>query len=210
MVRNVSIVRKDNHMEACKDLDNLKTEDRILEAALEIVQEKTISGTRMHLIAKRANIVQSNIHYYYKTKKDLMLALQNKVLSRCMELRKETKERSPDTLEAELDVFIRQKVDFIIKEKKYDYAELDFWVQSRISEEIKKGFQNSFHNWRREITAMLEKYVPELSKEKKTYLPYMMVSFLEGASIQYLIEESFDLEEYMNFCKQNILQLIKE
>ena len=61
--------------------EDKKTEDKVLDAALQIVKEKTISGTRMHLIAEEANMVQSNVHYYFKTKNDLMIALQKKVLN---------------------------------------------------------------------------------------------------------------------------------
>ena len=42
--------------------------NKILDAAFEIVAKNKISGTRMHLIAKEAGVVQSNVHYYYPTK----------------------------------------------------------------------------------------------------------------------------------------------
>ena len=45
-----------------------ETEERILNAALKVVNDVTISGTRMHLIAEKADMVQSNVHYYYKNK----------------------------------------------------------------------------------------------------------------------------------------------
>ena len=44
----------------------MEAEERILKAALKVVNEVTINGTRMHLIAEKAGMVQSNIHYYYK------------------------------------------------------------------------------------------------------------------------------------------------
>ncbi|MEG0689301.1 MAG: helix-turn-helix domain-containing protein, partial [Hungatella sp.] len=65
-----------------------RTEERILEAALDVIEEKTISGTRMRLIADRAELFQSNIHYYYKSKQDLLLAVQKRVLKKCIDLRK--------------------------------------------------------------------------------------------------------------------------
>ena len=61
------------------------TEERILDAAFDVVYEKTISGTRMALIAERAGMFQSNIHYYFKSKHELMLAVQKKVFDRCVE-----------------------------------------------------------------------------------------------------------------------------
>ena len=57
-----------------------ETEERILNAALKVVNDVTISGTRMHLIAEKADMVQSNVHYYYKTKQELLKGLQEWIL----------------------------------------------------------------------------------------------------------------------------------
>lgn len=189
----------------------MKNEEKILEAALEVVRDYTISGTRMHLIAERAGMVQSNLHYYFKTKSELMFALQKKVLDKCLQLRADYGEDKNETLEQQLDVFIAQKKAFIMKYREYDYAEVDFWVQGRINKEIKEGFAESFEGWRAEIHDMLETYVPQLSECTKEYLPYQVVSYLEGATIQYLIDEKrFDLDKYFEFGKKMILRSIEE
>jgi TetR/AcrR family transcriptional regulator len=193
-----------------KSMDE-KPEDKILDAALDVVIENTICGTRMHLIAERAGMVQSNLHYYYKTKNDLMLALQKKVLKRCLELRDRLKVDAKNTLEDQLDVFIRQKLEFILNEQEYDFAEIDFWVQGHINAEIQAAFASSFEGWRAEIGAMLDRYMPDLPKVKRNYLPYLIVSTLEGASVQYLIDkERFDVKEYFDFCKTVIMKSITE
>ena len=187
----------------------MKNEDRILEAALMVVRDHTISGTRMHLISDKAEMVQSNLHYYYKTKKDLLLALQEKVLDKCLELRENIRKHSQDTLESQIDVFIEQKRSFIMDYREYDYAEVDFWVQGRIQPEIKKGFAESFAGWRKEIGEIFDMYIPNLPKEVRKYLPYEIVSLLEGATVQYLIdEESFDIDEYFGFAKKMILDTV--
>ncbi len=129
----------------------MKNEDKILKAALEVVRDYTISGTRMHLIAEKAGMVQSNLHYYFKTKGELMFALQKMVLNKCLKLREHYGINKKKTLEEHLDVFIAQKKAFILRYKEYDYAEIDFWVQGRINKEIKKGFAESFEGWRSEI-----------------------------------------------------------
>lgn len=193
-----------------KSMDE-KPEDKILDAALDVVIENTICGTRMHLIADRAGMVQSNLHYYYKTKNDLMLALQKKVLKRCLELRDRLKVDAKNTLEGQLDVFIKQKLEFILNEQEYDFAEIDFWVQGHINPEIQTAFASSFEGWRQEIGAMLDKYAPDIPAVKRNYLPYLIVSTLEGASMQYLIDkDKFDVTEYFEFCKSVILKAITD
>ena len=96
----------------------MKTEEKILEAALDVVQEKTISGTRMHHIAEKADVVQSNVHYYYKTKRDLLKALQEKVLQHCLDIREKDREIAGDNFADQMNVFIHQKKNFITKEQK--------------------------------------------------------------------------------------------
>ncbi|SEV83482.1 TetR/AcrR family transcriptional regulator [[Clostridium] fimetarium] len=187
----------------------MKNEERILEAALEVVEDYTISGTRMHLIAKKAEMFPSNIHYYYRTKDELLLALQQKVLNKCLKLRADIRAHSKDTLESQLNVFFEQKKAFIMEYREYDYAEIDFWVQSRVDSNIKKGFADSFSGWREEIRQVLEKYIPDVPEEGKVYLSAHIVSILEGATIQYLMDEkSFDLDKYFAFGKKMILIMI--
>lgn len=187
-----------------------KPEDRILEAALDVVEEKTISGTRMHLIAKQVDMAQSNLHYYFKTKEELLLGLQDKVLQKCHELREEDKSKANDNLESQLAVFFNQKRQFILNYKKYDFAEVDFWVQTRTNPKIQKAFIESFEGWRNDIGMIIEQYGPEVSAENRQFIPAVMVSMLEGATMQYLIDESsFDLEKYFEFCKNGILKIIE-
>lgn len=189
----------------------MKNEEKILKAALAVVKEYTISGTRMHLIAEKAGMVQSNLHYYFRTKGELMSELQKNVLAKCLELRENARKNKKETLEDELDVFIEQKKEFIMKYREYDYAEVDFWVQGRIDADIKSNFAESFEGWRLEIRNMLTKYVPQLSEQSKEYLPYMIVSYLEGATIQYLIDEKkLNLNKYFDYGKKMILKTIEE
>ena len=189
----------------------MKNEERILEAALKVVEDYTISGTRMHLIAKKAEMFPSNVHYYYRTKDDLLLALQQKVLNKCLKLRQDIRVDSKDTLESQLGVFFEQKKVFIMKYREFDYAEIDFWVQGRVNSNIKKGFADSFSGWREEIRLVLDKYIPDVQDEKKIYLSAHIVSILEGATIQYLMDENaFDLDKYFAIGKKMVLTMINE
>ena len=189
----------------------MKNEERILDAALKVVEDYTISGTRMHLIAEKAEMFPSNIHYYYRTKDELLLALQQKVLNKCLKLRDDIRVHTVDTLESQLNVFFEQKKVFIMEYREFDYAEIDFWVQGRVNSNIKKGFADSFSGWREEIRQVLEKYIPDVQDEAKVYLAAHIVSILEGATIQYLMDEnSFDLDKYFAIGKKMILTMIKE
>lgn len=190
-------------------MSNTEPEKRVLNAALDVVNKVTINGTRMHLIAEQAQMVQSNVHYYYKTKNDLMLALQEYIFEVCYEIRRKEKKHSKDNLSSQLDVFINQKKKQIINKRKFDFAEMNFWVQSKTNEEVQKRFNISYERWRREIREILELYCPGLDEKSKEQLPFAMISMIQGATIQYYInKDTFDVESYFDVCKEMMLNQI--
>ncbi len=184
---------------------------RILNAALDVVNKKNISGTRMHLIADQAKMVQSNVHYYYKTKEDLMLALQEYIFEECYDIRRKEKKHSKDNLESQLDVFINQKKRLILNKQKYDFAEIEFWVHSKTQDKVHIQFMKSYEKWRSEIREILDKYCPDLDEMNKQIIPYTLISLLQGATLQYSIDKNnFDIENYFELSKQMILNQIKQ
>ena len=181
------------------------TKEVILEAALDVIEDRAISGTRLRLIAERANLFQSNIHYYFRSKRELLLAVQKKVLNRCIEIRSALEQEAEDTLDAQLNVFIRQKIEFIRNLRKYDYAEIDFWVQARSDEDIRREFKRSFQNWRSDLPAILRPHAPGAKEKELDLGAAMFVSLLEGATLQYLIDsEAFDLDNYFDAARNAV------
>lgn len=181
--------------------------DKILDAAMEVVADKTISGTRMHLVAEYADMVQSNVHYYFKTKDDLLSALQDKVQEDFIQFRKDAVKAKKDTFQEQLHVFFLQKMEMITQRPQYDYIELDFWVQSRCDEKIKNKSSKIFEKWREDIGKMLKKHMPDADKAKVNMISTVVISMLEGASIQYLLDEGcFNLEEYFDLCEKMLAQ----
>ncbi|WP_026508784.1 TetR/AcrR family transcriptional regulator [Butyrivibrio sp. MC2013] len=185
-------------------------EEKILEATLRVMEAHTISGTRISLIAKEADMLQSNVLYYYKTKEEILIALQKKILGNFPKLREELREGAEDTLESALDIFTENEIHLIENFPEYNHAEMDFWVQSRVDEDTRQRFAESYSLWRQEIGQVLDRYVPGLPDDIRQYLPAQYVSMLEGATIQYLIDEdSIDLRQYFEMSKQIVLKMVE-
>ena len=165
-----------------------ETEERILNAALKVVNDVTISGTRMHLIAEKADMVQSNVHYYYKTKQELLKGLQEWILEECYDMQQVSKNSSKDSLEDQLHIFFQQKKILLTKKNEYDFAEIDFLVQTRIDADIRARFQEAYAVWRDNIREIIIRFCPNMDETDKELIPYMAVSLLEGASIQVLVD----------------------
>ena len=62
--------------------ENKNTEIKILEAAQEVFIQKGLDGSRMQEIADTAGINKSLLHYYYRTKDKLFLAVFKMVIKR--------------------------------------------------------------------------------------------------------------------------------
>lgn len=184
-----------------KDMEEC-TQERILDAAFDVLEEKTLSGVRMALVAEKAGLFQSNIHYYYKSKYELLLAVQKKVLQHCIDLRK-TLSGEDTTLDGQLETFWAQKKNFILKEPRYDYAEIEFWAHARVDEVIRKEICRAFANWRTEIERMLGEFASNMPENKRKLLAAVMVSMMEGATLQYLADpDAFSLDDYFDYCTE--------
>lgn len=187
-----------------------EAEEKILNAALKVVNEVTISGTRMHLIADKAGMVQSNVHYYYKTKQDLLEGLQERVLEEFYDTQRTVRKKCEDTLQGQLHVFFQQKKYMVLKKKDYDFAELDFIAQSKINPKIRERFHQSYEEWRDSIREVIIRFCPDMPEEDKEIIPYLAVSLLEGASIQVLTDgREFDADSYFAAAEDTVLKLIQ-
>ena len=182
-------------------------EARILDAAFKVVNERTISGTRVHLIAKECGMVQSNLHYYFKTKRDLLVALLDSLQDMFTETRLDMMSRFPDTLSGQLQGILEQKKYIITEAPEYDRVQMDYWNQGQIDSTINQSIDNSYRRWREHICETILKYEPELPHEKVNIIAHIMVSMMFGASLQYLCNPStFDLDVYFTTCLAMIEQ----
>jgi TetR/AcrR family transcriptional regulator len=183
---------------------------KILKAALEVVSKEKISGTRMHIIAKEANMSQANLHYHFSTKNDIMVALLNSIQDEFSKDRKNYIDTENKTFTENIQGFFEQKKDDILINKKMEYAQIDYWVQGTVNEEIRTIFQNTFNIWRKSINDILPEK-EELDKNTMKNLPFIMLSLMLGASLQYLIDEGkLDLDEYFEVAEKMILTACNE
>lgn len=185
--------------------------DKILNATLEIIAREKISGTRMHLIAKEAGMSQSNLHYYYPTKNDLLLALMEEIQKRFSKKRMESVDIQQKSFEENLHGLFEEKMDDILNHKKVDFAQFDYWVQGTIDPQIREKFEKTYDEWRHNIMSVLEQGNIDKDNKQMEMIPFIVVSLAMGASMQYLIDEGrFDLEEYFKSAEQLILNYIRK
>jgi TetR/AcrR family transcriptional regulator len=185
---------------------------KILKAALEVVSKEKISGTRMHMIAKEANMSQANLHYHFSTKNDIMIGLLNSIQEEFSKGRKNYIDIENKSVTENIQGFFEQKKDDILINKKMEYTQIDYWVQGTVNEEIRAIFQNTFNIWRKSIEDILtEAYKENLDEKTMKNIPFTMISLMLGASLQYLIDEGkFDLDEYFQVAEKMVLTACTE
>lgn len=187
------------------------TEQRILDAALDVLADKTISGTRVQLIADRAGIAKSHFHYYFKTKNEVLVALLEILLQSFLDDRVRILAENKDScLRDKLNIFFRQKKRYLREDSRVDFIEMDFWVHSKVDDTSRDFLARSYSSWRNHIREVLEEYLPDLPEDKKQVIPYQIVSLMIGASIQYLIDESFDLDLYFEVALDTLMKTLEE
>ena len=191
-------------------MDSKAIEEKILNAAFRVVDKYTISGTRMHLIADEARMVQSNLHYYFKTKQDLMLALLRYIQKSFSDNRQTELEQSPKTLEGQLGGFFQQKKDIITKTPEYDRVQYDFWNLGQVDKDVNQCFFESYDIWRKHISQIITLYDPLIPEEQVWLVTCVMVSMMMGASLQYLNAPGlFDLDAYFQTCLDMVVRYVE-
>lgn len=187
------------------------SEERILNAALKVVARKTISGTRMQLIADEAELLPSHIQYYFRTKNELMMALLEGVLQYFRDEREKMLKKSGATLGDKLYVFFRQKIKSLTGKKDYETVNVDFWVQNLVDKRINRQFRKNYEGWRGCVREVLESYLPDLEPELLEYIPYAMVSMMLGSTLQYYVQEGeMDLDAYFSVCLTLIMNTVEQ
>lgn len=181
-------------------------EEIILEAALKVIDEKTISGTRMHLIADEAQMSSANLHYHFRTKKELLLELLRYLQKKFSESRKESFKYLEENLKGQLDGFFHQKKEIILHTPQLDRVQLDYWNLAQVDEEINECFQDTIETWRSHIKEVVSEYRPKLTDKELKKISGIMVSMMMGATFQYLSgNEPFDLDDYFDTCEKMVL-----
>jgi TetR/AcrR family transcriptional regulator len=111
------------------------TQDRILEAAKEVFHHRGFEGTRMQEIADRAGINKSLLHYYYRNKENLFMAVFKDAFARMVTTASEIF-RSEGSFEMKLERFFDYHISFLRKNSYIPWFILNGLYEK--PEEIKK------------------------------------------------------------------------
>lgn len=190
-------------------MNNNMAEQYILKATMEVITEATIGGVRMRLVAERSGMSQANLHYYYKTKHELLMAVLAELQRQFAEERRQRNVRHVSGLKEKLKLFTEQKKDIILNKPVFDFVQFNYWTYACFDEQVRDIIFQLNEDWRTAIGEVIHEYAPAVSEAHQRMLSYMMVSMLMGASIQYLHRPgSINLDEYFELCENTLVDQI--
>jgi TetR/AcrR family transcriptional regulator len=194
-----------------KDFSELPPREKILIATFDTILEDQISGTRLRKIAEKAGIAQGHLHYYFASKDELLHELLDHIIESFAEERQGLLEDTSKGPLEKLKVVLDYKASGI-KGRANDLVLFDFWVHSAGNETLRKDFDRFYRPWREIICAIIQQGVEsgEFGPQNTDIIPSYIISLMDGAALQYLIDDqAFDLEAYFDKAGEIIADLLK-
>lgn len=108
-------------------MEKTVTENKILEAAKKVFLLKGMAGARMQEIAEEAGINKALLHYYYRTKEKLFMAVFKSIIKNIIPTIQET---------INSDISIREKIEvFVEKYSKtfFDHPYIPFFIIQEVN-----------------------------------------------------------------------------
>jgi AcrR family transcriptional regulator len=173
----------------------------IVKAAFDVIAANSISGTSTSKIASEAGVSKPLLHYYFKNKEEILGRVLEDVLSKLLEIPLENANKKLSAFEEIKGIFRRYK-ETITSNPDLLVVFYDFWVRGAKMPEIRKSITQRFDAFRGYIGQLVTEGVSkgDFKPEKSHMLPPLMISFLEGASIQLITDPdafNYDLYQYM-------------
>lgn len=182
--------------------------ERILDAALETIAERTISGTRMREIARRAGVSQGHLHYYFPSKDQLFLALLDHMEGLFNREQRDWLDDPTLSPRSKLELFLDQQRRLVAEQGVLMRAYQDFALQGATDPQISLRVRSMHVDWRSNLAMVLAEGVDQgvFDADRAGPIPGVLVSLMEGSMMQYLIDpQGFDLDSYFGTVRDMIL-----
>jgi TetR/AcrR family transcriptional regulator len=182
----------------------------IIDASFAIIAKNKISGTNLRQIAGQAGISLGTLHYYFPSKAELLLALLDYMRDLFHEGQQGIMKQHLSPPE-KLNHFLNQEKRYLMEKSLMLEVFFDFWSQGLQDPEIQSRIQFIYDKWREDIAAVVAEGVQsgDFASEIAPMIPTLMVSIMEGAALQYLIDNDlYDLETYFSTSYKMIMGLI--
>ena len=157
-------------------------------------------------IAKAANLSHGVIHYYFDSKKDIMLALVEDFISRNESLMQDRLAKIESAWER-LRAFISFAVERLVLDPETSMFFLNLYQMAMTDEEIRSGAMSTYAHFRRAIHELIEYGIArgEFAEVEPEKLAFFCVGCVEGIWLQMAMDPNlFDRETIESLLYEKI------
>ncbi|HJW91914.1 MAG TPA: transposase [Anaerolineales bacterium] len=189
----------------------LTTRKAILDAAMRVIAEHKVSGARLRQIARSAGISQGTLHYHFPSKTSLFLGLLDQ-MERFFRERQVDLDPTDVPPPEKLRLFARQQQQLLAEQPYVEEVFLDFWGLGMVDAPTRAKIQSMYRTWRRDMQTVIEAGLRcgDFGAEYADIAAFLLVSLLEGASLQHLVDPGqIDLEAYFTAVDHTLGLLLR-
>ena len=182
----------------------------IINALYKCLYINGVSGITMRQIALEAGINLGSLHYYFKSKENLLMEFQEALFNRFIDdVKARYKDLDPPV--KKLDAFFYGGRDFVLKQKELVVVLIDVWSFSIRNTQMQESFANLYDKLAGVMDGILEEGEREgvFNAIQKKTLSRLYVSFVEGTGLNYhMTKVGFDVGEQFNIMIEGLKKLI--
>jgi len=174
---------------------------QILKAAHQVALRQGIDGLTVRAVAARAGLSHGLVLFHFKRKDQLVSALLDRVLAATLSLRVAEEVTRMGGPVDRLRALLRQEVDRLSADPRQVRLFLEYWAfgtrRSAIRGKISLALERYRAAFRSLAEEVLQAEVARFPGVRPEGLAAIAVSFINGCAVQAMIDDHFDVGEYL-------------
>ena len=164
----------------------------ILNATYKCIFRQGITGISMRSIAKEAKINQPNLHYYFKSKENLLIEFTRAFFARCInDITKFLKPSDPP--DKKLNAILEAGKEHVLKEKERYMVFAEIWSLAIKNPSMQKIFINHYMELYKVVDTIIEEGIQKgvFKNIEKNVVSVFFITFIEGTGLLKHMRKNF-------------------
>jgi AcrR family transcriptional regulator len=182
---------------------------QILEALNDCLLTTSFSQTSIKDIAKKANVNHGVLHYYFKSKDDILLNYIDFIIEKYLTIFSKWIAAASKKYPSQ-KVFVEESLKFINKKVTLDrnisIIFIEIWEISLYNNKVRQKLKQMYKIWEQTVTDEFTKVVKDKKEAKR--LSIAMIAFFEGISLLSIIckDKEYDWKDILDNFNRLVLK----
>lgn len=185
--------------------------EQMLVAAYQVAAREGLEGTTIMQVAEAANLSAGLVIFHFKSKRQLLLALLDRLLATTTVLQVGEDIAGLRSPRDRLIALLRQEMHRLASEPLRIRVMFDFWSLGIRDEPCRDKLRAEFDRYREAFhplaVAVLQEEPERFMGVTASGLAAVAVSFIKGCAVQSMIDPDFDITEYLAAAEGLLAQL---